>query len=190
VRANPITSCAGCTDQTVRASLPFEQQCSPCRKKERNRLWRESNPGAMAANAKRWREAGNKSQRPEGYAEQHRTYSRERYHTDPVVQAATKAANEKRRREKPEEVREAMRRWQEANPEKLRTIHLRHVAKIGVVEKHRQDKELRKRHRVPRQARQAEYNAKRYGGDGIITTSIWLRCTSGRTIAAFIVATR
>jgi HNH endonuclease len=153
----------------MRASLPFEQQCSPCRKRERNRLWREANPDAMAANAKRWREAGNKSERPEGYAEWHRDYAKQRYASDPAVKVATKTANDKRRREKRDEVNATMRQWHAANPEKKREYRSRHYDKIGIDAQRRQEKAARKTHRVARQADNARYNAARHGGDGIIT---------------------
>ena len=78
MRANPIKNCPGCADTILRATLSVEQQCSSCRKKERNRIWRITNPGVMASNAKRWREAGNVSVRPEGYAEQQRERERRR----------------------------------------------------------------------------------------------------------------
>lgn len=114
-KANSIKTCPGCTDADVRKHLPFEQQCSACRKKERNRVWREQNPGAMAANAKRWRDAGNKSVRPEGYAEKHRLREQDRYKNDPVARERIKATSRKRRIEKPDEVKAANKAWQKAH---------------------------------------------------------------------------
>ena len=117
---NPIKTCPGCDDPVARKSLPVDQQCSGCRKKERNRVWREANPGAMALNSKRWRDAGNKTTRPVGYAEQQRIRMREQYQENPEVRERVKAAAKKRRLEKPEVIKAEMKAWLDKNRPKVR----------------------------------------------------------------------
>lgn len=167
---NPIASCPGCADRVVRAALPVEQQCSPCRKKEHHRLWCEANPGANAGNAKRWREAGNKTVRPEGYAEQERVRNRERYQNDSVVKAAAKASA-KRQRERlgPEVLKAQHDAWLAINPGKTRQYYLAGLAKLTPEERRQRGKTHRKVYRAQRQADMAAYYARRYGGNGIIT---------------------
>lgn len=129
-RANPIKTCPGCTDAEVRKSLPLDQQCTACRKKERHRLWREAHPGAMAANAKRWRQAGNKTARSDEYKARARERERLRYQTSPEVQARVKEAN-RRRRERlgPEALREQMRQWRAKNLVSARRYHREYSAR-------------------------------------------------------------
>jgi hypothetical protein len=119
-RPNPIKTCPGCADPIIRATLTFEQQCSPCRKKERHRLWREANPGANAANAKRWRDAGNQTVRPEGYAEQHRNRARLKYQTDAKHREAVKSRSRQRRVDKPEMVKVGLKAWVNKNYQHVR----------------------------------------------------------------------
>jgi 5-methylcytosine-specific restriction endonuclease McrA len=167
---NPIKTCPGCNDAVVRATLPAERQCSRCRKKERNRLWREANPGAMAANAKRWRDAGNVSARPEGYAEKHRAHESARYHNDPVANARIKAAAHARRQATDPEILNAKARaWRAANPGKSRQYYLQHRANLGLEGRQAQGRAHRERYREERQAGQAAYYARRYGGSGVIS---------------------
>ena len=115
MKANPIKSCRGCTDAAVRAKMPHEEQCNACRKKELNRKWRLANPGAMAANARKWREAGNKNVRPEGYEEQQRLKKLEKYRNDPEHREKAKAAAKQRRLEKPDIVKAETKSWMERN---------------------------------------------------------------------------
>jgi 5-methylcytosine-specific restriction endonuclease McrA len=166
---NPIKTCPGCKDPVVRARLTFEQQCSPCRKKERNRIWREANPGAMAETAKRWRQAGNKTVRPEGYAEAHRERERERYQTDPEVQMRAKEAAKRQRERLGREVLNAQNReWHHKNPKKAREYHVRHFASMTLEERQQEGRELRERYRVQRQAGSAAYYARRYDNGDVI----------------------
>jgi 5-methylcytosine-specific restriction endonuclease McrA len=74
----------------------------------------------MAENAKRWRAGGNKPNRSPEYAEQHRQYQRQRYHTDENYRASVKAAAARARQADPEKHAAAMKAWNEANPEKRR----------------------------------------------------------------------
>lgn len=176
-RANPIKACQGCNDRAIRAALPPEQQCSQCRKKERNRLWREAHPGVMAANARRWRDAGNKTERTEAYRERERQRNRERYRRDPTVREASKRANEKRRREKPEAVRAANKAWREANLEHSRSYHRDYSReKRQTPEGKAAVKAIRERRRQQRQVEQARYNARRYGAHGELDSQFlnWL----------------
>lgn len=167
MRKNSILTCAGCVDADVRRQLFFEQQCSACRKRERNRLWRETHPGAMAANAKRWRAGGNKSTRPLGYAERHRAYNRQRYHEDPTYRASVKATNEKRRREKPDEVKAANKAWRAANLDHARKYQRDYARKVNnTPEGKEKQRAMRLKHRNNRASSQAAYNARRYGENG------------------------
>lgn len=167
---NPISVCAGCEDTVVRAALPPEQQCSNCRKKERNRIWRAANPGAMAANAKKWREAGNKTERPAEYAEQHRTRERERYRTDPATQEAAKAAAARRRAEKPDETKAALRAWVNKNRDKVRAYNRERARAWYATEAGKaQQRDMRERLKLDRTAANQAYNARRYGAYGEIT---------------------
>lgn len=167
---NPIKTCPGCTDPVVRITLSFDQQCSPCRKKERHRLWRIANPNATAANAKRWRDAGNISVRPQEYEDEHRERERRRYHENPNTNAAAKArAVVQRERKGPELLAVEAREWRAQNPGKTRIYHERHIAKLSPGEKKAQGKAHRTRYRVQRQAGTAAYYARRYGGEGIIS---------------------
>ena len=115
---NPIKSCAGCADAVVRAALLPAQQCSPCRKKERHRLWRAEHGAEAAERAKAWRDAGNKSVRPPEYAEEHKNRERERYRADPETRAAKKESAAQRRARLGKEVLSAQHReWRAANPD-------------------------------------------------------------------------
>lgn len=167
---NPILSCVGCDDAAARALLTWEQQCSPCRKKERNRLWRIENPDAMATNAKRWREAGNKSVRPDGYAEQQRQRKTEKYHSDPATRARVKVGGQ-RWREKVgnEHLARQAKEWREKNPGKTREYYLRVIAKLDPEQRKEKGKKHRETYRFQRQAGSAAYYARRYGGTGVIT---------------------
>jgi hypothetical protein len=100
--------------------MPNEERCNGCRKKEANRLWRLANPGAMAATAKKWRAAGNKTVRPEGYAEQQRLRKLDRYRTDVEVREKAKTTAARRRKEKPEQVKAEVRAWVDKNRVKVR----------------------------------------------------------------------
>ena len=100
--------------------MPNEERCNGCRKKELNRLWRLANPGAMAAIARRWRAAGNKSVRPEGYAEQQNLRKQEKYRTDIEFREQAKAAAARRRKEKPEQVKAELKAWVDKNRVKVR----------------------------------------------------------------------
>lgn len=167
--ANPIKNCPGCTDRAVRATLLFAQQCSPCRKKERHRLWCEANPDANARNAKHWRDAGNKGARTEESKERERQRSRERYHVDPAVRAAIKASNERRRRETPEAVAAYNKQWRENNLEHSRKYQRDRARDYGRTEEGKEKQRLmRLRFRDARQARNAGYNARRYGEHGAL----------------------
>lgn len=167
---NPILTCLGCTDPETRKALPIERQCSACRKKERNRIWREQNPGAMAANARRWREAGNKSVRPEGYTEEHRRRERERYQNDPEHRRRAKEVAAVYRAAHPDKVRAANKAWRAKHidedraykRERMRTFYGTPEGKLWM-------KTMRVRHRAKRQARRAAYYAKRYGEAGAVT---------------------
>jgi HNH endonuclease len=174
---NPIKTCPGCTDTVVRATLPIEQQCSSCRKKERNRIWRGANPGAMATNAKRWRDAGNKSERPEGYAEERRQYANAKYHNDPKVRERTKAAAAKRRAEKPEEVKAALKAWVEKNRDKVRLYNRDYArAWYATTEGKARQKVMRKKFRDRRLLSSAARNARRYAEHGMLDAQFlnWL----------------
>lgn len=167
---NPLLECPGCRDALCRAQLSVDQQCSGCRKKERNRLWRLANPDAMAANAKRWRDAGNKSSRPDDYAEWHRQTERERYRSDPDTKIAAKArAAAQREQLGRDRLNEIAREWRKKNPEKSRVYYLQHIAKLAPEERKAKGQRHRERYRVQRQAGQAAYYARRYGGTGVIT---------------------
>ena len=121
MKANPIKSCPGCIDSEKRKAVPFAGQCSACRKKERNRLWRDQNPGAMAANAKKWRDAGNKSERPEGYAEAQRQRHAAKYASDADYRERAKGYARKRRAEKPETVKLELKAWTAKNRDRVRS---------------------------------------------------------------------
>ena len=114
-RTNPLKTCSGCQDLTIRKALTTDEQCNRCRKLERNRIWREQNPGVMAANAKRWRDAGNKTVHPEGYAEEQRQRERARYRNDPEARERIKAATRQRRIDNPEKVKAEFKAWVEQN---------------------------------------------------------------------------
>jgi 5-methylcytosine-specific restriction endonuclease McrA len=167
---NPIKTCLGCQDPAVRAELPIEQQCSACRKRERHRLWRLAHPGAMAANARRWREAGNTSVRLAEYAEQHRERERQRYQTDAAARERIKAAAKARRERIGAEVLvQANREWRHQNPEKVKAARIKREAKLSPETRQEKGRQHRERYRVQRQAGQAAYYARRYGGTGVIS---------------------
>ncbi|MDD2878474.1 MAG: HNH endonuclease [Acidiphilium sp.] len=121
--ANPIKHCPGCDDPNIRSSIPFELQCSPCRKKERNRIWREANPGAMASNAKRWREAGNKPNRPADYNKKRAIAHREKYHSDEIFRLKCKESAKQYRTGNPEKVRLLLSEWRKKNIDHSRKYH-------------------------------------------------------------------
>lgn len=167
--ANPIKTCPGCRDAAVRATLSFEQQCSPCRKKERHRLWRQENPSAMAEGARRWRTAGNKTVRPEGYAERHRERERLRYQTSAAVRERAKAYARYYRKNNPEKVKALRAKWLADNPDYVRKYNQVYMAKFyktyrGI----EQQKRMRLKHRNKRKAGNAAYNARRYGEHGLL----------------------
>ena len=74
----------------------------------------------MAKNSKRWRESGNKSVRPEGYAEKESTRKRTLYREDPAVREKAKATAKRRRKEKPETVRAENKAWVANNRPRVR----------------------------------------------------------------------
>lgn len=167
---NPIKRCGGCNDAAVRALLAFAQQCSACRKKERNRLWRIANPGVLAVNAKRWREAGNVSVRPEGYAEQQRLRKAAKYRSDPAVREQAKAGS-LRWKEKVGQayLNKLSKEWRDAHPGKTREYYLRGVARLDPEQRKEKGKQHREVYRFQRQAGSAAYYARRWGGDGVIS---------------------
>lgn len=79
------------------------------------RLWRLAHPGANAVRAKQWRQAGNRSTRPEGYLEQQRLRAHESYHTNPEYRERTKEHARRKRKEQPALVKAALATWQEKN---------------------------------------------------------------------------
>lgn len=167
---NPVKECPGCEDRDVRKTLPYEAQCNACRKKERNRLWREANPGAMAANARRWREAGNKTARPEGYAEQHRDRERNRYQEDPNHRERVKQRTKEWKKNNPERSKELITAWYEKHVDERRKYTREwNRAYYSTPEGRAKQAESRMKHRAARQASRAAYYAKRYGRAGEIT---------------------
>ena len=168
--ANPIKTCAGCSDLAARAAMPVAERCSPCRKKERHRLWCLINPGANAANASRWRAAGNKTARPEDYDEKQRIRNRERYHNDPEYRQRTKdhAARQRARQDKADR-NAASKAWRQANPEKFKQARLRREAAKPEDVRKAEGKAHRHKYREQRQAGAAAYYARRHGGTGEIS---------------------
>lgn len=167
---NPLAECRGCQDSEIRASLVLSEQCTACRKKERNRLWREANPGAAAATAKRWRGAGNKSARPADYVEKQRERANKKYAENPEVRERAKAAAKHRRTQRdPEELRKEHAAWLAANPGKTREYYLRGIARLSPEDRKEKGQQHREKYRFQRQAGMAAYNARRQGADGIIS---------------------
>ncbi len=118
-----ILTCDGCEDPIKRQEVQTESLCKKCRKKERHRLWRLKNPDYNKNNCKKWREAGNKGNRPENYNEIVRKKSYERYHSDPEYKEKKKLSSQKYREQHPEKVKELNKKWIEENREEVRIYH-------------------------------------------------------------------
>ena len=112
---NPLKSCPGCADREIRQTLTIDKMCSPCRKKERNRLWREQNPGVLAANAKAWRAAGNKAQRSSESLERQKVAQRTKYAENAEFRERAKRYAAEQRARDPEKARADVKRWVEEN---------------------------------------------------------------------------
>jgi 5-methylcytosine-specific restriction endonuclease McrA len=112
--------CQGCEDLERRKTLSPEQLCKLCAKKESRRRWEEKNPGANAANSKKWRDAGNKTVRPEDYNEKEATRKRELYASDPEYRKRRKNSAYIWRNKNPEKAEENTRNWKQKNKDKVR----------------------------------------------------------------------
>lgn len=116
-------TCAGCIDREARKAIQNDDLCAKCRKKERNRAWRESNPGAMAISAKQWRDAGNKTNRSPELLARQRSARLSRYHDDQAVRDKAIADARKRRLAKPDVVKAENAAWRAAHGPELRAYH-------------------------------------------------------------------
>lgn len=130
-------------------------------KSEYNRQYREKHRNRLVEQNRAWRAAGSKAVRSIASRERAKAKQRLRYATDPAYRERMKAAAALYKKDNPFKFRSMYKRWRAANQ---------------TPEGRERQRQTRARHRAARQAKRAEYYARRYGESGTVTNGqlYWL----------------